>query len=63
VSGCRYDTLAADLGVPREPLGLPAGLRDTLLTEITDGPHAICWTHAAEVNRALLDFRRTLELA
>jgi hypothetical protein len=23
---------------------------------ITDGPHAIIWTHADEVNQALLDF-------
>jgi len=25
-----------------------------------DGPHAIIWTHAAEVNRALLGFLRAL---
>jgi len=27
---------------------------------IHDGPHAIIWTHAAEVNRALLCFLRAL---
>jgi non-heme chloroperoxidase len=27
---------------------------------IPDGPHAIIWTHASEVNRALLDFIRAL---
>jgi hypothetical protein len=25
---------------------------------VPEGPHAIIWTHAAEVNRALVDFLR-----
>jgi non-heme chloroperoxidase len=33
-------------------------LPDARLVVIPDGPHAIIWTHAAEVNRALLDFLR-----
>lgn len=38
-----------------------AGLfADARLTLIPDGPHAIIWTHAAEVNRALLDFLQAL---
>ena len=35
---------------------LPALLRNTRSTVIAGGPHAIIWTHAEEVNRALLDF-------
>jgi non-heme chloroperoxidase len=35
---------------------LPALLRNTRSTLIAGGPHAIIWTHADEVNRALLDF-------
>ena len=35
---------------------LPALLRNTRSTVIAGGPHAIIWTHADEVNRALLDF-------
>jgi non-heme chloroperoxidase len=33
-------------------------LDDARLVVIPDGPHAIIWTHAAEVNRALLAFLR-----
>jgi non-heme chloroperoxidase len=33
-------------------------LPDARLVVIPDGPHAIIWTHAAEVNRAFLDFLR-----
>ena len=45
------------------PLGktgqrLPALLNDARLTVIEGGPHAIPWTHAAQVNTALLDFLR-----
>jgi non-heme chloroperoxidase len=45
------------------PLGktgqrLPALLKDARLTVIEGGPHAIPWTHAAQVNTALLDFLR-----
>ena len=35
---------------------LPALLRDVRSTVIAGGPHAIIWTHANEVNQALLDF-------
>jgi non-heme chloroperoxidase len=37
---------------------LPALLRNTRSTIIAGGPHAIIWTHADEVNQALLDFIR-----
>ena len=35
---------------------LPALLKNTRSTVIAGGPHAIIWTHADEVNQALLDF-------
>jgi non-heme chloroperoxidase len=35
-------------------------LADPRLVVIPEGPHAITWTHAAEVNRALLGFLRVL---
>ena len=35
---------------------LPALLKNTRSTVIAGGPHAIIWTHANEVNQALLDF-------
>jgi non-heme chloroperoxidase len=35
---------------------LPAFLTDTRSTVIAGGPHAITWTHADEVNQALLQF-------
>ena len=35
-------------------------LADARLVVISEGPHAIIWTHAAEVNRALLGFLRGL---
>jgi non-heme chloroperoxidase len=35
---------------------LPALLTNARSTIITGGPHAIIWTHADEVNQALLDF-------
>jgi non-heme chloroperoxidase len=35
---------------------LPALLNNTRSTVIAGGPHAIIWTHADEVNQALLDF-------
>ena len=35
---------------------LPALLKDVRSTVIAGGPHAIIWTHADEVNQALLDF-------
>jgi pimeloyl-ACP methyl ester carboxylesterase len=38
---------------------LPALIKDTRLTVIQGGPHAIPWTHADQVNTALLDFIRS----
>jgi non-heme chloroperoxidase len=35
---------------------LPALLKNARSTVIAGGPHAIIWTHADEVNQALLDF-------
>ena len=35
---------------------LPALLNNARSTIITGGPHAIIWTHADQVNQALLDF-------
>jgi hypothetical protein len=35
---------------------LPALLKNTRSTLIAGGPHAIIWTHADEVNQALLQF-------
>ena len=38
---------------------LPALIKDMQLTVVDGGPHAIPWTHAAQVNTALLDFIRS----
>jgi non-heme chloroperoxidase len=38
---------------------LPALLRDARHVTIPDGPHAIIWTHADQVNQAFLGFIRT----
>ncbi len=38
---------------------LPALIKDMQLTVVEGGPHAIPWTHAAQVNTALLDFIRS----
>jgi non-heme chloroperoxidase len=47
-----------DRVLPYEATGgrLPALLNNARSTVIAGGPHAIIWTHADEVNRALLDF-------
>jgi non-heme chloroperoxidase len=47
-----------DRVLPYEATGsrLPALLKNTRSTVIAGGPHAIIWTHADEVNQALLDF-------
>jgi non-heme chloroperoxidase len=47
-----------DRVLPYEATGsrLPPLLRNTRSTVIAGGPHAIIWTHADEVNQALLDF-------
>ena len=39
---------------------LPGLIRDVQLTVIEGGPHALPWTHAGQVNTALLDFLRSL---
>jgi non-heme chloroperoxidase len=47
-----------DRVLPYEATGsrLPALLKNARSTVIAGGPHAIIWTHAHEVNQALLDF-------
>jgi pimeloyl-ACP methyl ester carboxylesterase len=37
---------------------LPGLINDLQLTVVEGGPHAIPWTHASQVNTALLDFLR-----
>ena len=51
----------ADQVLPLEKTGqrLPALIKDIQLTVVEGGPHAIPWTHAAQVNTALLDFIRS----
>jgi pimeloyl-ACP methyl ester carboxylesterase len=50
----------ADQVLPLDKTGkrLPGLIHDVELTVIEDGPHAIPWTHADQVNTALLDFLR-----
>ena len=50
----------ADQVLPLDKTGkrLPGLINDVQLTVIEDGPHAIPWTHADQVNTALLDFLR-----
>ena len=50
----------ADRVLPLDKTGqrLPALIKDVQLTVVDGGPHAIPWTHAAQVNTALLDFIR-----
>ena len=38
---------------------LPGLIKDVQLTVVEGGPHAIPWTHAGQVNTALLDFLRS----
>ena len=51
----------ADQVLPLEKTGqrLPALIKDVQLIVVEGGPHAIPWTHAAQVNTALLDFIRS----
>jgi pimeloyl-ACP methyl ester carboxylesterase len=51
----------ADRVLPIDKTGqrLPALIKDARLVVIDGGPHAIAWTHAAQVNTALLDFIRS----
>jgi non-heme chloroperoxidase len=50
----------ADQVLPLEKTGqrLPALIKDVDVVVIEGGPHAIPWTHAGQVNAALLDFLR-----
>jgi non-heme chloroperoxidase len=54
----------ADRVLPLEKTGkrLPGLIKDVQLVIIAGGPHAISWTHADEVNRALLDFVQAVEI-
>ena len=38
---------------------LPGLIKDMHLVVVEGGPHAITWTHAGQVNTALLDFLRS----
>jgi non-heme chloroperoxidase len=51
----------ADQVLPLDKTGkrLPGLIKDVNLVVIEGGPHAIPWTHASQVNAALLDFLRT----
>ena len=44
------------LPYPKTGQRLPGMIKDLQLVVIDDGPHAICWTHADQVNSALLKF-------
>jgi non-heme chloroperoxidase len=44
------------LPYPKTGLRLPGMIRNLQVDIIEDGPHAICWTHADQVNAALLKF-------
>ena len=44
------------LPYPNTGKRLPGLIRDMHLVVIEGGPHAIAWTHASQVNQALLDF-------
>jgi non-heme chloroperoxidase len=51
----------ADQVLPLDKTGqrLPGLIKDVRLVVIEGGPHAIAWTHAGQVNTALLDFLRS----
>ena len=51
----------ADQVLPLDKTGkrLPGLIKDVQLTVVEGGPHAIPWTHAAQVNAALLEFIRS----
>ena len=44
------------LPFPNTGQRLPGLIADVELVVISGGPHAITWTHADQVSRALLDF-------
>jgi pimeloyl-ACP methyl ester carboxylesterase len=54
----------ADRVLPFEKTGkrLPGLIKDMQLMVIAGGPHAISWTHADQVNSALLDFVQAVEI-
>src|ERR1700757_327354 len=51
----------ADQVLPLDKTGqrLPGLIKDVELVVVEGAPHAIAWTHAGQVNTALLDFLRT----
>ena len=51
----------ADQVLPLDKTGrrLPGLIKDLRLAVVEGGPHAIPWTHASQVNTALLDFIRS----
>ena len=51
----------ADRVLPLDKTGqrLPALIKDVQLIVVEGGPHAIPWTHTAQVNTTLLDFIRS----
>jgi len=51
----------ADRVLPLDKTGrrLPGLIKDVRLVVIEGGPHAIAWTHADQVNTALMDFLRS----
>ena len=51
----------ADQVLPLDKTGkrLPGLIKDMHLVVVEGAPHAIAWTHAGQVNTALLDFLRT----
>jgi len=51
----------ADRVLPFDKTGrrLPGLIKDVQLVVIEGGPHAIAWTHADQVNTALLNFLRS----
>jgi non-heme chloroperoxidase len=51
----------ADQVLPLDKTGsrLPTLIEDVRLVVVEGGPHAIPWTHADQVNTALLDFLRS----
>ena len=51
----------ADQVLPLDKTGqrLPGLIKDVRLVVVEGGPHAVPWTHADQVNTALLDFLRT----
>ena len=65
VGSVRAPTLALcgeedQLTPPDRARAMVGALPDARLVVIPDGPHAITWTHAAQVNQALLGFLRDL---